>query len=305
MQRGVFRHFSFCSSFSFLVLVLVLTSCSSGAPATVGASITATASVAGAPALETAYNYERFQKLSGLFLKLDGFICTDGPFLSNLTIARRQDSYDVGSAQIIQNYVQLLAANANVSPAKPYPFFVTWTPPRPPQELQWMPGSTTCAGDLAITNTGQSTIEVQSFGMQLTEPPGVNAYHYQRISVPSQCPGCGGHPACAYTITLALNGGGTGSAFEGPLTSTDSVACPLPLIIPAQGSAELLITFRDAHMRDLIYTGTPVLHLEGMPPIALTALTSRLTFTHTDTFPCYQFQGNAFVSAACPARRNQ
>ena len=294
VKRLLSRRCSFRLFLSLFLLAFVLTSCDSSVASVPNTPVAATVSAA-TPGLEPAYSFDKSQTLSGLFLKLNGFVCTEGPFLSNLTVATKRASYDVGSAQIIQNYLQLLDANSNVTNAPPYARLAAWIPPRPPQELQWMPGSTTCTGTLGITNTTQTSIEVQRFGIRLTAAPENNSYHYQRIPIHFQCPGCGGGPLCLYTASVILNAGVIGSSFDSPLTSTDSVGCPLPLNIPALSSTEVSITFRDAHTRNLIYTGLPVLTIAGASPIALSALATRFTFTHTNKLPCYQFQGNVFV----------
>ncbi len=295
MDRWLPRRISFLKRLSLLFLVILLTSCgsvASSASSNTNTPIGATSTADGSQNLEPAYNYDKSQRISGLFIKLDGFICTEGPFLSNLTIATSQLSYDAGSAQIIQNYLQLLADGAVVHP---YALYAEWIPPQPPKELQWIPGSTKCTGNIAITNTTHTSIEVQRFSIQLTAAPIINSYHYQRILIEPHCYGCGGRPSCAYGISVTLNGGVIGSQFDGPITSTDSVQCPLPIAIPALGSTELSITLQDAQRRNVIYAGMPMLTIEGQEPIALSALTSRLSLTQTDKLPCYQFQENSFV----------
>lgn len=300
MDRWLPRRFSFRKRLSLLLLVILLTSCgsvASSASSNTNTPIGATSTADGSQNLEPAYNYDKSQTISGLFIKLDGFICTEGPYLSNLTIATSRLSYDAGSAQIIQNYLQLLADGAVVPP---YALYAEWIPPQPPKELQWIPGSTKCTGNIAITNTTHTSIEVQRFSIQLTAAPTINSYHYQRILIEPHCNGCGGRPSCAYGVSITLNGGAIGSQFEGPITSTDSVQCPLPITIPALGSTELSITLQDAQRRNVIYAGMPMLTIESQEPIALSALTSRLSFTQTDRLPCYQFQENSFVPCLHP-----
>jgi len=300
MDRWLPRRFSFRKRLSFLVLALILTSCgsvASSASSYTNTPVGATSTADGSQNLEPAYNYDKSQTISGLFIKLDGFICSEGPFLSNLTIATSRLSYDAGSTQIIQNYLQLLADEAVILP---YALYAEWIPPQPPKELQWIPGSTKCTGNIAITNTTHTSIEVQHFSIQLTATPTINSHYYQRILIQPHCYGCGSRPPCAYGVSVTLNGGVIGSQFDGPITSTDSVQCPLPIIIPAQGSTELSITLQNAQNRNVIYEGMPMLVIEGQEPIALSALTSRLFFTQTDQLPCYQLQENSFVPCLRP-----
>lgn len=285
--------FPFQTCYILLLLIWVMASCGSQASSTLAPGAP---SATTAPALEPAYSYSKSQTVSGLFVNLDGFICTEGPFLSNLIIASKQTSYDVGSAQSIQNYIQLIETNAYEDPDTG---LVEWIPPQPPKELQWVAGSTACTGDLAITNTRSSAVEIQSFGLQLTSPPLRNTVDYRRIALQETCSACGGVPPCAYTVSVALDGGATGHHFDSPVESTDGVHCPVPMIIPTSGSIELLVTFHDAKMRDMIYTGMPELFLANEKPIEMSVLTSRLSFIHTDALPCYQFQSEAFVSLPC------
>ncbi len=275
-----------------LLLVWVMTSCGSQTSSTVAPKAVSTATVS---ALEPAYNYSKSQAVSGLFMKLNGFICTEGPFLSNLIIASKQTSYDVGSAQAIQNYIQFIEMNASEDPNIG---LVRWIPPKPPEELQWVAGSKTCTGNLAITNTRSSAVEIQRFGLQLTAPPLRNIVDYKRVALKETCLGCGGAKSCSYTVSVALDGGATGHHFDSPIESTDSGQCPVPIIIPASGSIEFHIEFHDTKMQDMIYTGTPELLLANEKPVEMPVLTSRLSFIHT-ALACYQFQNEAFVSLPC------
>src|SRR5258708_1449751 len=292
MDHWLSRHFSFQEYLSLLLVFFILTSCDSVAPSAPRAS-TVDNSTELSQNLKPAYDYAKSQKIAGIFVKLYGFICTEGPYPSNLTIVTNQLSYDAGSAQIIQNYLQLVTDNASTSALG----LVGWIPPVPPKELQWVPGSTKCYGNIAITNTTHASIEVQRFGIQLTMTPTINSYHYRRVSISPHCYGCGGIPPCDYTGSVTLNGGITGDLFDSPIASTDSIHCPLPLTISSLESAELTITLQDADIRDMIYAAMPTLEVSSSEkPISLSALTSNLYFSHTDELPCYRFQEDSFVS---------
>jgi hypothetical protein len=296
MDRQSGCYFSFQRCLSLFVLLFILTSCGSAASSThdtKNSSDGTSSTTDTSQDLQPAYNYSKSQTVAGLFINLNGFICTEGPFLSNLTIASSQLSYDAGSAQIIQNYLRLLADYSTTTNT-----FITWIPPLPPKELRWVAGSTTCSGDITLTNTTRTTIEAKRFGMQLTTVPVTNSYHYRRVTSPIQCGGCGGVSMCSYQATVVLNRGIIGSHFDSNITSTNSTYCPLPLLIPPAGSAELVITLQDTGKRNIIYTGIPTLEIgtaSGEKIITISTFTSSLYFTQTDNLPCYQFQSASFV----------
>lgn len=299
MHRGLLTR----SQAILLILMLFLTSCGGATSAKnspAAMSTTIISSTATQQDLPPAYNFSKSQTVAGLFFNLTGFICASpsqnksGP-LSNLIIATKGLSYDTGTAQIIQNYLQLLSEHDTE--------LNTWIPPQPPPELQWIPGNITCTGDMSITNTTNSSIELQNVGIQLTAAPAINAYDYRVIEIPSTCPGqCGGGQNCGYQASITLNDGGAGSNFTSSITVTGE-QCPLPLIIPASGSDEVSITLQDAQARNMIYTGTPIFDIttsSGQQTIALSSLTSHFYFTHTALVPTYHLQGNSFVPYPTP-----
>lgn len=300
MKNDSSCRFSFRTLGSFLIMVLLLTGCGPATPAGTANSSTPSNTAEATSTIQHAYeNTDRSTTAGGLFIKLSGFICTEGPFLQNLTIASDRPTYDAGSAQMIQNYLQLLANNSDVRPSGFYESLTTWLPPSPPAALKWVPGGTKCKGDFWLTNKTHQTINVERFGMQLTAEPVINDYQYRRIPITSQCPTCGAGGSCDYEVTVALNGGNSNSKFDESLTSSDTSQCRLPMSIPSVDenvhSMELLVTFQDAQLRDILYKGAPFLTIEGQKPIVLTDLTSNLSFVHSDALPCYQFQNNTFV----------
>ncbi len=279
--------------FVWLVLAILCAGCGSGSASSVP-GITPPATY---QTLKPAYNYSQTQTIAGLFIKLDGFFCTAGPFLRNLTIASKQLSYDVGTAETLHNYLQYIEGHALT--ANDTGLVTGWSPPEPPRELQWVAGGTKCTGTLAITNMRSTNVGIKGFGFQLTAPTVANTTAYRRVSLKGDCPECGGGPLCIYTSTVTLQQGQVDTHFDHPLAGKGGMSqCPVPLIMAPGDSFEIVVTLLDAKKRDLIYTGTPELQMVGEPTISLSAFATRLVFTHTDMFPCYQLQGLAFVS--CP-----
>lgn len=286
-----------------LTLLFVLVLAASCAPPPASSPVRTNGS---ASTFTSAYNFDASQNISGIFVKLYGFICSEGPYLENLTLVPGRRTVDAGSSETIQNYLDLLANNADLSPDPSYVERVAWMPYQVPSTLplQWMPGSTRCYGHFTLTNLTSTAIEIQRVGLLLTETPTRNIYHYQRVSIIAHCHGChGGGPPCAYNASVKLDEGTAGSTFDAPVTSTDPTKCPLPLPILAGDSAELTVLFQDRASHDLIYRGRPVFTIKtaaGEQPLPLTAITASLMFIHSDDMPCYQFEGETFVSGPCP-----
>src|SRR6266852_7282997 len=108
MDRWLPRRISFLKRLSLLFLVILLTSCgsvASSASSNTNTPIGATSAADGSQNLEPAYNYDKSQRISGLFIKLYGFICTECLLLINLTISTIELSYDTGSQQILHTYL--------------------------------------------------------------------------------------------------------------------------------------------------------------------------------------------------------
>jgi hypothetical protein len=276
----------------WLVLAVLCAGCGSGgSPSAVQAPTPAAYRT-----LKPAYVSSRSETVSGLFLDLKGFYCTAGPFLRNLTIATQvtgpSSAYDVGTAQIIGNYLQLLAVHAQESSDSG--LVEEWLPPQPPAALQWVAGGTHCTGIVAITNTRSTSVGVRGFGFQLTAPTLSNTNVYRSVSLKGWCTGCGGGPECTYYATVTLQERQAGASFVSPVSSSKPGSCTVPVIIAPQSLIELRVTLQDAQGRDLIYTGMPALEMVDEPAISLPAFATSLTLTHTNAFPCYQFQRKAF-----------
>lgn len=307
-----------------LVLLLMLNSCGQADTGNVqtisstpsGQDLQNAASGQQAVSGPPAYNFNKTATTTGLIVQLSGFMCSTNPGHrpDNLVLASNQLTYDAGQAQIIRNYLQLLEEHTMALGAPD-----VWTPPAPPKILRWLPGSTFCGGDYAITNTTNANIQIQSAGFKLTMPPEVNTNHYHHVSFCVDYGGCGqsGGSGCGYGVSLTLDNGNSGTLFDSPIEGDSSIGCstPTPLMIAPQQIQHVNVTISDAHTRDRIYTGIPTLTVtttSGQHVIPLPKLMTSLYLTHTDQFPCYQLEDDTFVPATgnaarsngCPSKKN-
>lgn len=241
-----------------------------------------------------AYSFNTLFTTDGLTVTLQGFICsTNLGRPDNLVLETDKLTYDTGTVQVMQNYLQLLEEHDLILGMPD-----AWTPPVPPKGLRWLPGGTSCSGGYTIVNKTSSTIQVSRAGFELTAPSEINTNHYHHVSYCVNCSQSGGKPPCEILASVSLDVGGNGARFDSPLASTDPTQCPMPLTIEPGGSREINITITDAHTRDRIYTGEPTLTITtntGSHVIPLTGLATKLYFTYTNQLPCYQLQGDTFV----------
>jgi hypothetical protein len=249
-----------------------------------------------------------------------GFQCPSNPTgtgfgMDRLVLASDRTTYSQAEIAQIRAYVN---NNLGTGPEK----FLT-TGAEPPPTLRWVPGGSVdsipgavhdvpCLAVLALTNTGNTPIQLPTVGVQLKALPQQNTYHYRLINACSLLPptfiGCpptqGGGPGnCSfYFATIQLGPGEQNNVFSA--VPGGSTGCGTLTISPAN-QVLLYITFSLAPNtpKNLIYSVLPIFTVDttqGTQTISLPQLASTLTFASADQFSCYKLQGTTFTPVPSP-----
>ncbi len=208
---------------------------------------------------------------------------SDSPYIphSNLVLNQARLTYTPSELQQMQNYISVYFQDSNLY----YPY--TRKPesllPPIPQTLRWVSGRdlsndypfNRCFGILEITNTGNSTIQVQAINMLLLKEQAT-----YNISL---------HAAQAGTIffpqTPNFNESPSGMGFS-------------PTILSPQQTANVSFSFISASGGNLSYLIQPqiVISMEGgTQTTGLSQLASTISFANKNQFSCYTLRGSSFL----------
>lgn len=249
-----------------------------------------------------------------------GFQCPSDPTgtavgMDQLVLASDQITYSQAEIAQIRTYVE---NNLVTGPEK----FLT-TEATPPPTLRWVLGGSVdsipgtvhdvpCLAVLALTNMGNTPIQIPTVGVQLQERPQQNPYQYRLIDACSLlsptfigCPPTqGGGPGnCSfYFATIQLGPGEQNSVFSA--VPDGASGCGTLTISPAN-QVLLYTTFSLAPNtpKNLSYSVLPVFTVDttqGMQTISLPQLASTLTFASANQFSCYKLQGTTFAPLPSP-----
>jgi hypothetical protein len=186
--------------YTLLILLTLFTSCSFSNTTSSGARPTPTLSQAitprptpvPVPSLDSALHPAPvFADVPGLHLQsVEGFQCpirranpaapVQGHHLvlgpsADLVLATQRLTYSAAEIQQMRDYIQGIFNNAAA-------ITTSYLVP-PPSILRWVAGSSGCELTLQVSNTGNTTIQISSLGVQLTGIPQPNAYLYRAIDV--------------------------------------------------------------------------------------------------------------------------
>ena len=183
----------------------------------------------------------------------------------------------------------------------------TGAPAFPPSNIQGVVGSSACAFELDVTNTGTSVVQIPRVGLRLTDSPVPNPaiYHVVEFCSVLQSPrwcgpeiGAGPPPCAAYGVEVPLDDRPPGSDFLNVPAAVDyrtDQPCP-PLMLTTQQTVTLVIGAYS--MMPVIYHAVPVIEVIA-PPSSGTAAFSELAaiyaFADPSQFACYKLSGSTFV----------
>ena len=167
---------------------------------------------------------------------------------------------------------------------------------------------TGCSGDIQLTNTGNTALQIQLLDVRLTATPQVDTNLYRFIDFcsfrtnhdsPVPCPfqRAGGQ---TFAYTYNLTGGVTGQVVS-PQTNIDPGSNSIQLgtsftLMPNQ-PVDISINFASTPA-NMIYSIVPELTIDtgmGEQTVTLTQLASTLSFVNPDQISCYGVQDNAIV----------
>jgi hypothetical protein len=239
---------------------------------------------------------------------------SDSPYIphSNLVLNQAHFTYTPSELQQMQNYVSVYFQDSNLY----YPY--TRKPesllPPLPQTLRWVSGRdlsndypfNRCFGILEITNTGNSTIQVQDINMLSLQASQRNTYHYLGVDLcslllpPAACGcWCAGEEVATYDYSLHAAQAGT---IFSPEARNFNGSPPgkgfSPTILPSQQTTNVNFDFISASGGNLSYLLRPqiVISTEGeTQTFGLSQLDSTISFANKNQFSCYTLRGRTFL----------
>jgi outer membrane protein assembly factor BamB len=224
----------------------------------------------------------------------------------HLVLATDRLTYTPEEIEQMRNYLLTIANNEDV--------LATAYQTSPPSTLRWVPGSDTCSISFQISNTGNTTVQIASWGVKLMRTPQKNTYRYRSINLCSLFSlqgnpydyfcnnGSGGGGCSEYTADIALNADATpGTLF--PVVPVPQSGLPFscyePILYPNDSigiSMTLSSIDPTTHaVAPYIYAVMPVITItdaQGAHVITLSALAGTATFADTRYMPCYSLSQN-------------
>lgn len=183
-----------------------------------------------------------------------------------------------------------------------------------PSTLALPAGGKRCTGDLQVTNTGSTSLQLSHVGLRLDASPVRNTFAYRLIDV---CPflvadlmggfcgpQTGANIYCEYSASIELGMGTIGTRFSSPISgfavTPGGAACQYGLTIAPQQTMTIAVTVTLADPADApqIYEATPYLTVvtsRGKQDILFPRLASTLVYANTAQFPCYEPKGTTFA----------
>lgn len=322
----MFRHRSqaTCRTMMLAVLIVLLgivaaacspADASHGRAASTPSSTPAISGVLSRPSLR--FNSAASADLDNLHIQTNGVDCKAWVVLNGAPRA----TYDAGTIEQMRNYVssygdqyydmQGLQFGPTGVKTVFTPQFAATLPPVP-STLQVVPGSSICAGNFAFTNTGTTDIQLAGVQATLTSASENNNFAYRLVdtctligTTQGPCSIGGAAPPCEYFARVQLSGGSTGTKVDTPITqagsggNTSAGTCPTPVIVPAGGTTEVIVTFSSTP-RNLLYT----VKLSVDLVVGTTAMTVdlpdgfniALAFATDSQFSCYALHDSTFIS---------
>jgi hypothetical protein len=190
-------------------------------------------------------------------------------------------TYDSSEIQQIEKYTQALYGQQGEVPPLP-------------AALRTIQGGLECSSVLTITNTSQTTIQIQSINMRLMATPQLTTTHYHLIDL------CLMLPAAEEANCPGLFGGGPSLGFNFQLRKSSEGAnfqaqSPSPITLKPSDIAPVALTFTTVGIRNnLIYNVMPELIL-STGTIELKPATMELIFADKDQFTCGHFNKDTIV----------
>jgi len=171
----------------------------------------------------------------------------------------------------------------------------------PPPTLHWVSGSTRCSLHLEISNTGRSSVQISSLGMQLLNAPQPNdsqSLHTLDVCSVAAIQACGtgaGGPCTVYVLNIALKAAPATSIFAAaPDQGPGGVVCPEPTLHPNDTVVfEMDLSSpgtKHGNVAPYIYSVVPVLTVtdaNGSHTFALSSMAGIATFIDRKQITCY------------------
>jgi hypothetical protein len=215
-----------------------------------------------------------------------------------LVLATERLTYSADEIQQMRNYLNEIYNNgASITTS----YLVS-----PPPTLQWVPGSRGCGLTLEVSNTGTTTVQISSLGVQLTNAPQPNNYEYRAVDVCSiagvSCPfGPSGAGDCsAYVATVNLDPGAPPNTVFAEIPQQgagEGAPCPEPTLHPGDTlyfSLGLSSSGpQQGAVASYIYSVMPVLTVtdaNGSNTFTLPSMAATIAFADVGQTPCYGLQ---------------